>query len=99
MQGQYLLAIAGTLIATDVTALPASVQVITSALLEDMGTRRVEDSIRFVSGVGLSARNEKPEPGAMRSKARAGDARSAWADQAANHPASARRPRQNQTPR
>jgi iron complex outermembrane receptor protein len=50
--------VSGTLIATDVNALPASVQVITSALLEDMGTRRVEDSIRFVSGVGLSARNE-----------------------------------------
>lgn len=50
--------VSGTLIATDVMAMPASIQVITSAQLEDMGTRRVEDSIRFVSGLGLSARNE-----------------------------------------
>ena len=50
--------VSGTLIATDIMKMPASVQVITEALLEDMGTRRVEDSIRFVSGVGLSARNE-----------------------------------------
>jgi iron complex outermembrane receptor protein len=55
--------ISGTLIATDVNALPASVQVITSALLEDMGTRRVEESIRFVSGVGLSTRNEGRDGG------------------------------------
>src|SRR4051812_15967710 len=50
--------ISGTLIATDVMSMPASVQVITPELMQDMGTRRVEDSVRFVSGVGLSARNE-----------------------------------------
>lgn len=50
--------ISGTLIATDVRSMPASIQVVTEALIADMDTRRVEDSIRFVSGVGLSARNE-----------------------------------------
>jgi iron complex outermembrane receptor protein len=50
--------VSGTLIATDMMSLPASVQVITGDLIADMGTQRVEDSIRFVSGVGLSARNE-----------------------------------------
>jgi len=50
--------ISGTLIATDVKAMPASIQVVTEALIADMDTRRVEDSIRFVSGVGLGARNE-----------------------------------------
>jgi iron complex outermembrane receptor protein len=50
--------VSGTLIATDVKSMPASIQVVTEALLADMDTRRVEDSIRFVSGVGLAARNE-----------------------------------------
>ena len=50
--------VSGTLIATDVKRMPASIQVVTEALIADMDTRRVEDSIRFVSGVGLSARNE-----------------------------------------
>lgn len=50
--------VSGTLIATDVKQMPASIQVVTEALIADMDTRRVEDSIRFVSGVGLSARNE-----------------------------------------
>jgi iron complex outermembrane receptor protein len=50
--------ISGTLIATDVRRMPASIQVVTEALLADMDTRRVEDSIRYVSGVGLGARNE-----------------------------------------
>ena len=50
--------VSGTLIATEVKRLPASIQVVTEALIADMDTRRVEDSIRFVSGVGLSARNE-----------------------------------------
>lgn len=50
--------VSGTLIATDVMSMPASIQVVTEALLADMDTRRVEDSIRFVSGVGLAARNE-----------------------------------------
>lgn len=50
--------VSGTLIATDVRSMPASIQVVTEALLADMDTRRVEDSIRFVSGVGLAARNE-----------------------------------------
>ena len=50
--------ISGTLIATEVKNMPASIQVVTEALLADMDTRRVEDSIRFVSGVGLGARNE-----------------------------------------
>lgn len=50
--------VSGTLIATDVKSMPASIQVVTGALLEDMDTRRVEDSIRFISGVGLAARNE-----------------------------------------
>ena len=50
--------VSGTLIATDVKRMPASIQVVTEALIADMDTRRVEDSIRFVSGVGLGARNE-----------------------------------------
>ena len=50
--------VSGTLIATDVKRMPASIQVVTEALIGDMDTRRVEDSIRFVSGVGLGARNE-----------------------------------------
>ena len=50
--------VSGTLIATDVKSMPVSIQVVTAALLADMDTRRVEDSIRFVSGVGLAARNE-----------------------------------------
>ncbi|MDP3069551.1 MAG: TonB-dependent receptor [Opitutaceae bacterium] len=50
--------VSGTLIATDVKRMPASIQVVTEALISDMDTRRVEDSIRFVSGVGLGARNE-----------------------------------------
>ncbi|MFZ9748114.1 MAG: TonB-dependent siderophore receptor, partial [Opitutaceae bacterium] len=50
--------VSGTLIATEVKRLPASIQVVTEALIADLDTRRVEDSIRFVSGVGLSARNE-----------------------------------------
>ncbi|WP_414663960.1 TonB-dependent siderophore receptor [Horticoccus sp. 23ND18S-11] len=50
--------VSGTLIATDVKSMPASIQVVTAALLADMDTRRVEDSIRFISGVGLAARNE-----------------------------------------
>jgi len=50
--------VSGTLIATDVMKLPASVQIVTEAMLQDMGTLREEDSLRFVSGVGLSARNE-----------------------------------------
>jgi iron complex outermembrane recepter protein len=55
--------VSGTLIATDVMTMPASIQVITQAMLEDMGTRRVEESIRFVSGVGLSKRNESSDGG------------------------------------
>ena len=50
--------VSGTLIATDVMSMSASVQVVTRELMQDLGTLRVEESIRFVSGVGLSARNE-----------------------------------------
>ena len=60
--------VSGTLIATDVKRMPASIQVVTEAFIADMDTRRVEDSIRYVSGVGLSARNEGAGGGTRRGR-------------------------------
>jgi iron complex outermembrane receptor protein len=59
---------AGTLIAVDLQSIPVSIQVVTPQLQRDMSTRRVEDSIRFVSNVGLAARNEVSSGGASRSE-------------------------------
>lgn len=59
--------ISGTLTKTDIRDLPINIGVVTGDLLEDMGTLRVEESIRYLSGVGLSRRNETSR-GATRSE-------------------------------
>lgn len=48
----------GTLVRTAIRELPVSIQVVTEQFLADMDVRRVEDAVRYVSGVGLTARNE-----------------------------------------
>ncbi len=50
--------VSGTLTKTDIRDLPINIGVVTGDLLEDMDTLRVEESIRYLSGVGLSRRNE-----------------------------------------
>ena len=50
--------VSGTLTKTDIRDLPITIGVVTGDLLEDMDTLRVEESIRYLSGVGLSRRNE-----------------------------------------
>ena len=50
--------VSGTLTKTDIRDLPITIGVVTGDLLEDMDTLRVEESIRYLSGIGLSRRNE-----------------------------------------
>lgn len=57
----------GTLVRTPIRELPVSIQVVTEQFMADMDIRRVEDAIRYVSGVGLAARNEGTR-GATRSE-------------------------------
>lgn len=57
----------GTLVRTAIRDLPVSIQVVTEQFLADMDVRRVEDAIRYISGVGLTSRNEGAR-GATRSE-------------------------------
>lgn len=50
--------VSGTLIKTPLEKLPISIQVLTDELLRDLGVFKVEDAIRYTSGVGLANRNE-----------------------------------------
>lgn len=48
---------------TPVQDLPLSIQIITDELLRDMAALRVEDSLRYVSGVNLQNRNDTEDGG------------------------------------
>lgn len=50
--------VSGTLIKTPLEKLPISIQVITDELIRDLGVFKIEDAIRYTSGVGLQGRNE-----------------------------------------
>jgi iron complex outermembrane recepter protein len=48
----------GTRIATPLKELPMSVEVVNRNLIEDLGARKIEDAIRFVSGINKVNRND-----------------------------------------
>lgn len=48
----------GTRIVTPLKDLPMSVQVVNEELIQDLGARRIEDAIRFVSGINKVNRND-----------------------------------------
>ncbi len=50
--------VSGTLIKTPLDKLPISIQVVTDELIRDLAVFKVEDAIRYTSGVGLQGRNE-----------------------------------------
>lgn len=50
--------VSGTLFKTQLERLPISIQVMTDELLKDIAVVKVEDAIRYTSGVGLANRNE-----------------------------------------
>ncbi len=55
--------IGATRLATPIQDLPLSIQIVTDELIRDMGAQRVEDSLRFVSGVNLQNRNDLEDAG------------------------------------
>ncbi|MEX0322669.1 MAG: TonB-dependent siderophore receptor [Puniceicoccaceae bacterium] len=55
--------IGGTRLQTPVQELPMSIQIVPDTLIRDMAVFEIEDSLRFVSGVSLSNRNDLDNAG------------------------------------